>query len=54
MSRAHHPGTVELAGNGRVYFINAKGEHVAFDSKRYRDARPWARGIRRDDREMVL
>ena len=54
MSRVHKPGTVELTGSGKAYFVNAAGEHVAFDSKRYRDARPWARGSRRDAREMTL
>lgn len=54
MSRAHKPGTVELTGTGKAYFVNAAGKHVPFDRERFRDARPWARGLRQDTREMVL
>lgn len=54
MSRIHKPGTVELTGTGRAYYVNSAGEHVAFDRARFRDARPWARAPRRDTREQVL
>ncbi len=54
MSRVHKPGTVELTGSGKAFFVNAKGEHVPLDSARLRAARPWARGTRRDTREQVL
>ena len=54
MSRARQPGTVELTGTGALYFTNRKGEPEPFDRDRYRRERPWARGQRRDDREMTL
>lgn len=54
MSRPHKPGTVELTGTGKRYFVNADGQHVPFDANRYRDARPWAHGNRRDQREQML
>lgn len=53
MSRGKQPGHVEIAG-GKTYFVNKAGDFVAFDSKRYRSSRPWARGTRRDTREQVL
>lgn len=54
MSRVHQPNTVELTGTGKLFYVNARGEHVPFDVNRYREARPWARGTRRDTREQVL
>lgn len=54
MSRRHQPGTVELTGTGKLYFTNSRGETEPFDRERYRRERPWTRGRRRDDREMVL
>lgn len=54
MSRPHRPGTVELTGTGKLYFTNSRGETVPFDRDRYQRGRPWARGHRRDDREIVL
>lgn len=53
MIRAQQPGHVVYSG-GKAYRINRSGDYEPFDHKRYRDARPWARGARRDEREMVL
>lgn len=53
MTCGKKPGHVEIAG-GKTYYVNKAGDFVAFDSKRYRAARPWARGSRRDNRLQVL
>lgn len=50
--RGQQPGHVVYSG-GKPYFVKQNGDYVPFDSKRYRDARPWARGSRRDTREQV-
>lgn len=54
MSRPHRPGSVELTGTGKLYFINSRGEAEPFDRDRYRRERPWARGRRRDDRLFIV
>lgn len=54
MSRARQPGSVELTGTGKLYFTNSRGEVEPFDRARHQRARPWARGPRKDTREMVL
>lgn len=54
MSRVHQPGSVEITGTGKRFYVNARGEHVPFDANRYRDARPWARGSQRDAREFTV
>lgn len=54
MSRVHQPRSVEITGTGKIFFVTDRGEHVPFDANRYRDARPWARGSRRDTREQLL
>lgn len=53
MSRSQQPGHVVYSG-GKPYLVTRSGDYVPFDHKRYRDARPWARGSRRDGREMTL
>lgn len=51
--RGKQPGHVEIAG-GKTYYVKQNGDFVPFDSKRYREARPWTRGANRDTREQQL
>jgi hypothetical protein len=53
MTRGHQPGQAVIAGN-RTLWVKSDGSYVPFDSQRYRAARPWARGTRRDAREFIV